>query len=153
MVIGEHKFVLEYTTDKIARALGQALVAPIITYVPEGSWENPRGHMTKPGTITLPNDRFMVLLEHAAKSLKAGGFTDILYIGDSGGNQNGMRDVAAKLTRVAGTNAAPFHGEYYTKTAARAQVLVEKPFAEATWQPCGDDGHFSDDVRNANPCA
>src|SRR5687767_9299442 len=41
MVIGEHKFVLEYTTDRIARALGNALVAPIIAYVPEGSWENP----------------------------------------------------------------------------------------------------------------
>ena len=29
-------------------------VAPVITYVPEGSWENPAGHMSKPGTITLP---------------------------------------------------------------------------------------------------
>src|SRR5688500_290005 len=67
MAIGEHKFILEYTTDKIARALGNALVAPIITYVPEGSWENPpRGHMRMAGTITLPNDRFMTLLEHTA---------------------------------------------------------------------------------------
>ena len=57
MVMGEHKYVLEHTTDKIARALGNAFVAPIITYVPEGSWDNPRGHMTKAGTITLPNER------------------------------------------------------------------------------------------------
>lgn len=135
MVIGEHKFVLEYTTDRIARALGNALVAPIITYVPEGSWENPRGHMTKAGTITLPNDRFMVLLEHAAKSLKAGGFTDILYLGDSGGNQNGMREVAARLNQEwKGTGArAHFIGDYYTKSAAdERKYLVEKRgFAEA----------------------
>src|SRR5687767_10693618 len=93
MVIGEHKFALEYTTDKIARQLGNALVAPILTYVPEGSWERPGGHMAKAGTITLPNDRFMTLLEHAANSLKAGGFKDIIFLGDSGGNQGGMRDV------------------------------------------------------------
>ena len=53
MVDGEHKFVMEYAADKIARALGKTLVAPVITYVPEGSWENPGGHMGKPGTITL----------------------------------------------------------------------------------------------------
>src|SRR5262245_40709939 len=59
MVDGEHKFVMEWAADKIARALTKTLVAPVITYVPEGSWENPGGHMAKPGTITLPEDRFV----------------------------------------------------------------------------------------------
>jgi creatinine amidohydrolase/Fe(II)-dependent formamide hydrolase-like protein len=134
MVMGEHKFVLEYTTNKIARALGNALVAPIITYVPEGSWENPRGHMTKPGTITLPNDRFMVLLEHAAKSLKAGGFTEVIFIGDSGGNQDGMRDVTAKLNQEwTGTGTrAHFIGDYYTKSNADERKYLEgKGFTQA----------------------
>ena len=62
MVDGEHKFVMDYTADKIARAMGKTLVAPVVTYVPEGSWENPGGHMGKPGTITLPEDRFVELL-------------------------------------------------------------------------------------------
>ena len=65
MVDGEHKFVMEYAADKIARALGKTLVAPVVTYVPEGSWENPGGHMSKPGTITLPEDRFVELLVNA----------------------------------------------------------------------------------------
>jgi creatinine amidohydrolase len=126
MAIGEHKFVLEYTTNKIARALGNALVAPIITYVPEGSWETRQGHMSKAGTITLPNDRFMLLVEHAARSLKAGGFKDIVFIGDSGGNQDGMRDVAAKLTAEwKGTGSrAHFIGDYYTKSAADARKYL-----------------------------
>src|SRR5678816_4598052 len=47
MVDGEHKFVMEYAADKVARGLGKTLVAPVITYVPEGSWENPGGHMGK----------------------------------------------------------------------------------------------------------
>ena len=62
MVDGEHKFVMDYTADKIARGMGKTLVAPVVTYVPEGSWENPGGHMGKPGTITLPEDRFVELL-------------------------------------------------------------------------------------------
>ena len=49
MVDGEHKFVMEYAADKIARALGKTLVAPVVTYVPEGSWENPGGHMAQAG--------------------------------------------------------------------------------------------------------
>src|SRR5918999_1385575 len=58
MVDGEHKFVMEYAADKIARGLGKTLVAPVVTYVPEGNWDPPSGHMSKPGTITLPEDRF-----------------------------------------------------------------------------------------------
>jgi len=141
MVMGEHKFVLQYTTDKIARALGNAVVAPIITYVPEGSWETPRGHMTKAGTITLPNDRFMVLLEHAAKSLTKGGFKDVILIGDSGGNQTGMRDVCAKLNEEwKGTGfRAHFIGDYYTKSNADAR----KHIIEALKVPENDIGNHA----------
>src|SRR6266496_4301694 len=84
MVDGEHKFVMEYTGEKIARAIGKTLFAPVVTYVPEGSWENPTGHMAKPGTITLPDDRFTELLVNAGRSLKTGGFKTILFIGESG---------------------------------------------------------------------
>ena len=100
MVDGEHKFVMEYAADKIARALGKTLVAPVITYVPEGSWENPGGHMGKPGTITLPEDRFVELLVSAGRSLKSGGFTTILFLGESGGNRTGMRTAADKLNEL-----------------------------------------------------
>jgi creatinine amidohydrolase len=117
MVDGEHRFVLEHTTARIARALGDALVAPIITYVPEGSWDTPRGHMTKPGTITLPEERFVELLLHAGRSLKAGGFTQVIYIGDSGGNQRGMQKAVEQLnSEWQGSGArALFIGDYYTK--------------------------------------
>src|SRR5688500_15439718 len=82
MVDGEHKFIMEHTADKIARGLGKTLVAPVITYVPEGSWDPPSGHMRYPGTITLPEDRFVELLVNAGRSLKAGGFKNIYFLGD-----------------------------------------------------------------------
>jgi creatinine amidohydrolase len=117
MVDGEHKFVMEWAADKIARAIGRTLVAPIVTYVPEGSWENIGGHMAKPGTITLPDDRFVELLVNAGRSLKGGGFKTILLIGESGGNRNGMRMAADKLNELwKGTDAkAWWIDDYYTK--------------------------------------
>jgi len=117
MVDGEHKFVMEWSGDKIARAIGKTLVAPIVTYVPEGSWENIGGHMAKPGTITLPDDRFVELLVNAGRSLKAGGFKTILLIGESGGNRNGMRMAADKLNELwkGSDGKAWWIDDYYTK--------------------------------------
>ncbi|MCA1586821.1 MAG: creatininase family protein [Acidobacteria bacterium] len=117
MVDGEHKFVMDHAADKIARALGKTLVAPTITYVPEGSWDPPSGHMSKPGTITLPEERFVELLVSAGRSLKAGGFTTILFLGESGGNRTGMRTAAAKLDELWNGAARAFWvDDYYTKS-------------------------------------
>ena len=43
-------------SERIARELGNAIVAPVIAYVPEGSVNPPTGHMRYPGTITVPPD-------------------------------------------------------------------------------------------------
>jgi creatinine amidohydrolase len=133
MVDGEHKFVMEYTADKIARALGKTLVAPVIAYVPEGSWERPTGHMSKPGTITLPEERFVALLVDAGRSLKAGGFTTILFLGESGGNRTGMRTAAARLNELFNNTGATGGGarafwidDYYTKSHADQNAYISR---------------------------
>ena len=128
MVDGEHKFVMEYAADKIARALGKTLVAPVITYVPEGSWDPPTGHMTKPGTITLPEDRFIELLVSAGRSLKSGGFKTILFLGESGGNRGGMRAAADRLNELwKGEARALWIDDYYTKSHAdQNKYITEK---------------------------
>ena len=127
MVDGEHKFVMTYTADKIARGLGKTLVAPVVTYVPEGSWETVGGHMGKPGTITLPEERFVELLVSAGRSLKAGGFTNIWFVGESGGNRTGMRTAAEKLNALwAGSAKAMWVDDYYTKSHADQEVMMAK---------------------------
>jgi creatinine amidohydrolase len=77
----------------MARRLGQTLVAPVIQYVPEGDPDR-----QNPGAISLPSPAYDQLLDAAARSLKAHGFNEILFIGDSGGNQAGMRAVADALS-------------------------------------------------------
>jgi creatinine amidohydrolase/Fe(II)-dependent formamide hydrolase-like protein len=129
MVSGEHKYVITYTSDKIARALGDALVAPVITYVPEGSWTPPlRGHMAMAGSITLPEDRFVQLLIHTGRSLRAGGFKTVIFIGDSGGNQTGMKAATDSLNAAFGSDGgrALFVGDYYTKASADIRTYLQK---------------------------
>jgi creatinine amidohydrolase/Fe(II)-dependent formamide hydrolase-like protein len=119
MVDGEHKFIMEYAADKIARGMGKTLVAPVVTYVPEGGWDPPTGHMRYPGTITLPEDRFVELLVNAGRSLKSSGFKNILFLGESGGNRNGMREAATRLNDLwKGAATAYWVDDYYTKSHA-----------------------------------
>ena len=107
--------------------MGKTLVAPVVTYVPEGSWENIGGHMAKPGTITLPEDRFVELLVSAGRSLKAGGFKKIWFLGESGGNRTGMRTAAEKLNALwNGAATAYWVDDYYTKAHAEQNTWAAK---------------------------
>src|SRR6187399_2902752 len=53
MALGKHNVRVRLLSERIARALGTAVVAPVIAYVPEGSVNPPTGHMRYPGTITV----------------------------------------------------------------------------------------------------
>lgn len=133
MVMGKHRYIVEEASKRIARELGNALVAPAVAYVPEGDVDPPSGHMRFPGTITLPNEHFMKLLEYAARSFRVHGFTDVVFIGDSGGNQRGMEAVANMLNEEWGGEGARVHfvGDYYAANGFR-DWLAEQGETEET---------------------
>ena len=117
---GKHNFVLATVMPEIAKAIGNTLIAPIVKFVPEGAIEpTPRGHMSYPGTISLESATFEALLTDICRSYRAHGFKDIILIGDSGGNQTGMRNVAAALNKKWESESAAarvhFLPEYYTE--------------------------------------
>ena len=90
------------------------LCAPIIPLVPEGSIEPKSSHMITVGTISMREETFQAMLTDVVHSLKMHGFQNIIMIGDSGGNQAGMKAVAEKMT--AQWNGAPVVAhipEYY----------------------------------------
>ena len=99
VVLGKHNYLVKYKAGEIAKQLGNALVAPVVAYVPEGDINPPTGHMRYAGTISTPQDVFVKVLEYAARSFKQHGFVDIALVGDSGGNQEGQRLVAAALNK------------------------------------------------------
>jgi creatinine amidohydrolase/Fe(II)-dependent formamide hydrolase-like protein len=134
MALGKHNVRVRVLAGKIAAALGDALVAPVIAYVPEGDVDRPQGHLKFPGTITVPPAAFEEVLEYAAKSFKLAGFRNIVFLGDHGGYQKDDEAVARRLDREwAATPARAFAlGEYYRASEVEfAQLLKSKGYSEA----------------------
>jgi creatinine amidohydrolase/Fe(II)-dependent formamide hydrolase-like protein len=97
MVLGKHNFIVRETAERVARALGKTLVAPVLAYVPEGDIETRTGHMAFPGTISVPERTFEQVLEATARSLRVHGFLEICLLGDSGDSQRAQQRVARRL--------------------------------------------------------
>ncbi|HEY4069823.1 MAG TPA: creatininase family protein [Burkholderiaceae bacterium] len=118
LALGKHNVRVQVLAARIAAALGTAIVAPVVSYVPEGSISPPAGHMRFPGTISISDAAFQGLLEGAARSFKQGGFADIVLIGDHGGYQSQLRAVAQRLNKewAATPTRAHFIDEYYRVT-------------------------------------
>jgi creatinine amidohydrolase/Fe(II)-dependent formamide hydrolase-like protein len=132
MVLGKHNYLVRATAEDIARELGGTLVAPVLGYVPEGSVDPPSGHMRSAGTITLPREHFERVVEYAARSMAAHGFTEVLLIGDSGGNQAGLAAVADLLNAEwADQGVVVRHvSDYYGTNSGVRDWLLARGFSE-----------------------
>ena len=119
LATGKHNYVLRATTEVIARKLGNALVAPIVPFVPEGDIQPPSLHMRYPGTISLTEDTYRALLTDICASFRTHGFKNIILIGDSGGNQQGMKSLAERLNTewTRGKTKVHYITEYYNYSA------------------------------------
>lgn len=118
VALGKHDVRAKVLCERIARELGNALVAPVVAYVPEGGTDPPTGHMRFPGTITIPAAVFRATLESAAVSFKLHGFKTVVLLGDHGGYQSDLKAVADALNRRwAKTGArAVYVPDYYRAT-------------------------------------
>ncbi len=135
---GKHNFVLQTGLPYIARAMGNTLLAPIVRFVPEGAIEpKATSHMRYPGTISVEESTFEALLTDICRSYKAHGFTDIVLLGDSGGNQKGMEAVAKVLNVKWKAGAARVHylKEYYTEDPWSYDFLKSKGIVQIDKTP------------------
>jgi creatinine amidohydrolase len=134
MALGKHNTRVHVLSGRIAATLGDALVAPVLSYVPEGNITPPTEHMRFAGTISIPEAAFKSVLTGAAQSFRQHGFTHIVLLGDHGGYQKALKEVAAGLNRQwAGTPArAHFIAEYYSATdTAYVQALKARGLSDA----------------------
>lgn len=127
----KHDLIVREAGRLLAERLGDALVAPVISFVPQGSYEPPEGHLAFPGTIGVRESTFEKLLEDVVMSLKVAGFARIILIGDSHGNQRGLAAVAGRLdSRWRPSTRVRFLGAYYNPPAVdrwlRDQGIVER---------------------------
>ncbi|MBD8881335.1 creatininase family protein [Rhodanobacter sp. 7MK24] len=126
IAVGKHNRRATVLAERIAQKLGNALVAPTVDYVPEGSYAPPSSHMRFPGTITIPDATFEQLLASAANSFAVHGFRNIVFLGDHGGYQKDLQRVVEQLNKQwAGTQARAFvPPEYYeASSTGYAQIL------------------------------
>jgi creatinine amidohydrolase/Fe(II)-dependent formamide hydrolase-like protein len=115
MVLGKHNARARELAQAIATQLGDALVAPVMAYVPEGAIEPAAGHMRYPGTITVDAATFEKTLELAARGFRKHGFRDVVLLGDHGGYRASLDRVAAKLNKAWAGSGERVHTlpEYY----------------------------------------
>jgi creatinine amidohydrolase len=114
MTLGKHNVRVRRLAERVATELGDALVAPVVAYVPEGGVDPPTAHMRFPGTITVPSNAFEATLESAGRSFRSHGFRDVVFLGDHGGYRKELKVVAEALNREWRTSGVRAHaiGEY-----------------------------------------
>jgi len=133
MTLGKHNARVKLLSERIAKELGDALVAPVVAYVPEGGVAPPTGHMRYPGTITVPAETFERVLEYAARSFRLHGFRDVVFLADHGGYRKSVQAVAERLNREWAATPVRAHAvdEYYRVAAVDyPQALKRRGFGD-----------------------
>ena len=113
-VNGGHTLMGKYVALGIAERLGNAIVAPVMPF----SVNNASADL--PGTIGLTGPLFAALNEQVVEQLIKTGFKNVVLMGDHGGGQKEMAEVASKLnTKYSGQGIhVVFCGDVYTKATA-----------------------------------
>ncbi len=152
---GKHNYVLRTTTEAIARKLGNALIAPIVTMEPG----NPEREDIPHGSVFLTQETFKAVLTDMSTSLKTMGFKNIVMVADSGGNVRGMSEVTAELNeKWKGDPARVYYiSEYYEQDKWSYDYLktigiVQQPDVKsATRWDIHDDYHYESLIAVVEP--
>ena len=119
---GGHTLMAQQTARAIALKLGNALTAPVLPFsVNEASAE-------LPGTIGLTGPLFAAINEQVAEQLIKSGFKNVVLMGDHGGGQKELGEVARKLD--AKYSSQGIRVVFCDETYEKAQGDYEKWLAE-----------------------
>ena len=97
LALGKHLFIAHYAAQRIAEELGNALVYPTMPYAIAGDPIKKTGHMRFPGTVSLSEETFGAVAREVAISALAAGFKNVALMGDHGGGQQTLKNVAEAL--------------------------------------------------------
>ena len=129
-VNGGHNMMARETVRAIALKLGNAIAAPVLAFSPN----NASAEM--PGTIGLTAPLFAQITEEIAEQLIKSGFKNVVLMGDHGGGQKELKEVAEKLDRKYASQA--IRVVYCDEVYQKAQDDFDKWCAEHGY---GSGGH------------
>ena len=114
LALGKHNVIARYVAERIALKLGNALVYPVMPFAPTGD------HMKFPGSVNVSDQTFAAVAREVAASALAAGFKNVVLMGDHGGGQDALRQIAAELDREwVGKGARVYYiGDAYYKSQA-----------------------------------
>ncbi|MEP6764995.1 MAG: creatininase family protein, partial [Gemmatimonadaceae bacterium] len=97
LAMNKHNVNIKLLGEMIARKMGKTLVAPLVTLEPGNAGANIQVGRAGP---MLSQATYTAVLYDMGNFLRSAGFTEIYYLGDSGGNGRGMAAAADSLTKV-----------------------------------------------------
>ena len=128
MALGKHNFIAHYVAGRIAEELGNALVYPVLPFAPTGDRTKKSGHMKFPGTVTVSDATFGAVAREVALSAIAAGFKNVVLMGDHGGGQDALKQVASELDQEWGSKNT--HVYYIPDPYYKSQERVTKYLTE-----------------------
>lgn len=145
MPLSAHTALARHMAGEVAKVLGDALVAPVVPWVPNGEINPPSGHMRQSGSMTFPAPYFQSFITNVVRTYKFHGFTDIVLIGDHGGQQASLKAVADALNKEwAGTGTrVHFASEYYNSMRTFEEWLASQGEQKDAIGPQGGISHTS----------
>ena len=118
---GKHNYSNKLMGESVAQALGATLIAPLVTLEPG----NPTGPVTIGSTGPMVSQAtYIAWLTDIGDSLRSMGFTQVYFLGDSGGNTRGMQAAADELNDRYGGVPTQFHHvpEFYNHDKVRQYI-------------------------------
>ena len=126
-VNGGHNLMARATVRAIALKLGNAIAAPVLPFSPN------KASAEKPGTIGITAPLFEEINQQVAEQLIVSGFKNVVLMGDHGGGQKELKEVADTLDRK--YSAQGVRVVYCDEVYQKAQDDFDK------W--CADHGYSS----------
>jgi creatinine amidohydrolase/Fe(II)-dependent formamide hydrolase-like protein len=118
---GKHNYSNQLMGPAVAEALGDALIAPLVTLEPGNPSRDVMLGNTGP---VVSEETYIAWLTDIGDSLRGMGFTEVYFLGDSGGNQDGMAAAAEALTAKYQGEPTVFHHvpEFYNHEFVRQYI-------------------------------
>lgn len=134
-VNGGHTLMARATVKAIAMKLGNAIAAPVLAF----SMNNANPDL--PGTIGLSAETFTAINREVAEQLMRNGFRNVMLMGDHGGGQAQLRDLAAELDAKHSPDG--IHVYFINDVYATAQGDFDK-WLGANGYPCASHAGIPD---------
>lgn len=119
MAIGTDTYLGYETAERLALALGNALVSPAI------SLGYSVGHLSMPGTVSLSVNTAAAVVQDVVESLAHHGFTDIVLLSSHGGNYPALDVAVPALRQTFPTVRIHSRRDFDSAIRDRAPLLAE----------------------------